>query len=337
MAHVDVIVPCYNYGRYLKQCVDSVLSQTNVTVRVLILDDASTDDTPDVAAALVRVDARVEFRRHVRNWGHIDTFNEGLDWAAGDYLLLLSADDHLLPGALSRATLLMDRARHVGFVFGRVLVQSDDGSLVQVRPLKDKRSGNGQLILSGTEFFDRSGSSNIVPTPTAVVRSELQKRVGGYRQALPHTSDFEMWLRLAAQASVGFIDADQAIYRQHGANMSSEYHMAMLPDIEQRKAAFDLFFTENGQFLPDADRVRDRVFLKLARNTVGRASAAFNDGNMALSSQLSQFSRTLHPKIVTSTPWLKLSLKRRIGLKNWRAISGFKRAVFDRNQAAAPE
>jgi glycosyltransferase involved in cell wall biosynthesis len=337
MAQVDVIVPCYNYGRYLKQCVESVLSQTNVAVRVLILDDASSDDTPDVAAALVRAEARVEFRRHVRNRGHIETFNEGLDWAAGHYLLLLSADDYLLPGALSRAALLMDQAPHIGFVFGRVLVQSDDGSLVPVRPLEDKRIDNGRLIMSGTEFFDRSGSANIVPTPTAVVRSKLQKRVGGYRHDLPHTSDFEMWLRLAAQASVGYVDADQAIYRQHGGNMSSQYYAAMLPDIEQRKAAFDHVFRENGELIPDADRVRDRVFLKLARSTVSRASAAFNDGNIQLSSQLSQFSRTLHPKIVNSTPWLKLSLKRKIGLRNWRAISELRRAMFDRSQTAAPE
>ena len=49
MSRVDVIVPCYNYGRFLRECVESVLSQP-VDVRVLIIDDASTDDTPQVAA-----------------------------------------------------------------------------------------------------------------------------------------------------------------------------------------------------------------------------------------------------------------------------------------------
>ena len=77
MSRVDVIVPCYNYGRFLRECVESVLGQP-VDVRVLIIDDASTDDTPEVAAALAAEDARVEFRRHAVNRGHIATYNEGL-------------------------------------------------------------------------------------------------------------------------------------------------------------------------------------------------------------------------------------------------------------------
>ena len=58
MSRVDVIVPCYNYGRFLRECVESVLSQP-VEVRVLIIDDASTDDTPEVAAALAAEDANL--------------------------------------------------------------------------------------------------------------------------------------------------------------------------------------------------------------------------------------------------------------------------------------
>ncbi|MDB5562680.1 MAG: glycosyl transferase [Hyphomicrobiales bacterium] len=335
MPRVDVIIPCYNYGRYLKQCVESVLTQTNVEVRVLILDDASPDDTPEIGAALVGADARVTFTRHVRNKGHLVTFNEGLEWASGDYLLLLSADDYLLPGALSRATLLMEHAPEVGFVFGRVLVEGGDGSLVPVSPFDGKAIRIGHLILSGAEFFERSGATNIVPTPTAVVRSTLQKRVGPYRLDLPHTSDLEMWLRLATHASVGFVDADQAVYRQHGANMSSAYAATMLPDIEHRKAAFDRFFSDSGELLPDADALRDRIYLKLAQSTVDRASLAFNNGNLELSDQLLQFSRSIHPRIVKSAPWLRLGIKRRIGVRGWRAISGLKRAVFERRQTAS--
>ena len=76
MSRVDVIVPCYNYGRFLRECVESVLTQP-VDVRVLIIDDASTDDTPEVAAALAAEDGRVEFRRHAVNRGHIAYLQRG--------------------------------------------------------------------------------------------------------------------------------------------------------------------------------------------------------------------------------------------------------------------
>ena len=93
MSRVDVIVPCYNYARYLPACAGSALDQPGVDVRVLVIDDCSPDDTPAVGKKLAAEDARVEFRRHEQNKGHIETYNEGIEWASGDYVLLLSADD----------------------------------------------------------------------------------------------------------------------------------------------------------------------------------------------------------------------------------------------------
>src|SRR4051794_40019596 len=100
MSQVDVVIPCYKYAHFLPGCVGSVLAQDGVDVRVLVIDDCSPDDTAEVAAGLRAADPRVEFRRHAVNRGHIATYNEGLlEWAAGDYVLLLSADDMLTPGA----------------------------------------------------------------------------------------------------------------------------------------------------------------------------------------------------------------------------------------------
>src|SRR4051794_22534645 len=95
LSRVDVIVPCYKYGRFLRGCVQSVLAQQGADVRVLILDDTSPDETEEVAAQLVREDGRVSYRRHPSNRGHVATYNEGLDWATGDYTVILSADDLL--------------------------------------------------------------------------------------------------------------------------------------------------------------------------------------------------------------------------------------------------
>src|SRR5271167_2052829 len=86
MGTVDVVVPCYNYARYLRDCVQSVLSQTGVAVRVLVIDDASPDNTLQVGQDLAASDPRVEFRRHAVNKGHIATYNEGLlDWSTAEY------------------------------------------------------------------------------------------------------------------------------------------------------------------------------------------------------------------------------------------------------------
>jgi glycosyltransferase involved in cell wall biosynthesis len=122
MSSVSVVVPCYRYGRYLEESVGSVLDQEGVDVRVLVIDDASGDDSPDVAREIASRDPRVEVSVHAANRGHIGTYNEGLlDWASGDYTVLLSADDRLAPGALKRATELLDAHPNVGFAYGNVL------------------------------------------------------------------------------------------------------------------------------------------------------------------------------------------------------------------------
>ena len=69
MSHVDVIVPCHNYGDMLEACVRSVLAQEHVAVRVLIMDDASTDSTETVGRRLAAIDRRVEYRRQSINRG----------------------------------------------------------------------------------------------------------------------------------------------------------------------------------------------------------------------------------------------------------------------------
>src|SRR4051794_36118412 len=111
---IDVVIPCYNYGRYLRQCVESVLQQEGVEVRCLIIDDCSPDNTPEVGCTLAAEDSRVEYRRHEKNLRHIATYNEGFEWVTGDAVLLLSADDLLTVGSLRRSADVLTREAGAG-------------------------------------------------------------------------------------------------------------------------------------------------------------------------------------------------------------------------------
>jgi glycosyltransferase involved in cell wall biosynthesis len=331
MSSVDVIVPCYRYGHFLRECVESVLNQSIKNVRVLIIDDASPDNTAGVAADLVKEDPRVAFVRHRANKGHIATYNEGIEWASADYMLVLSADDYLLPGALSRAANLMDARSEVGFTFGNVIELSDSGTKTPRRS-RVELSNKSYRILGGLEFIELIGAGTPVETCTAVVRTTVQKRVGGYRPELPHAGDIEMWLRFAAHASVGFVSAYQGTYRRHGANMSSTHYYytasgefvytegGRLTDLEQRKAAFECFFEACSNVLPNAERVRRKLFWSLGAVAVGRASAAFNEGNMDGSKQLAEFALAVCPRIKRSLGWIKLTCKWRMGPRAWQAL-----------------
>jgi glycosyltransferase involved in cell wall biosynthesis len=137
MAKVDVVVPCYNYARFLERCVRSVLNQSVKDVRVLIIDDASSDESLLVARKLAQADPRVTVVGHAENRGHIDTYNEGIDWVSAEYCLLLSADDLLVPRALERAVGVMDANPDVVLTFGEDIQWHDHLPVPDIKSMQD--------------------------------------------------------------------------------------------------------------------------------------------------------------------------------------------------------
>lgn len=315
VSSVDAIIPCFQYGHFLQECVDSLLKQCGPELRVLIIDDASTDSTPQVAQELVRADPRVEFRRHSANKGHIATFNEGIAWAAADYMILLSADDYLMPGAIERATRLMDEHPSVGLTFGGAVALYQGHEEIVAPP---PELGPGTKILSGREFIKIGGARNIVIAPSVIVRTSLQKKVGGYLPDLTHSGDMEMWLRFAAHGPVGFIDAIQAVYRRHSTNMSGGYSAEQ--DFLQRKLAFEHFLDSCAPVLADVNYLRSWLISHLALDATSCASRAFNDGDVELSERLSAIASKLDPKVTRSRRWLLLACKRQLGLRGWQLV-----------------
>lgn len=251
MATVQVLVPCYNYGRYLRECVQSVLGQPGVDVDVLVIDDCSSDNTPEVCAELVAADRRVRFIRHGTNKGHIATYNEGIAQIRGDYFVLLSADDLLTPGALARSTSLMDANPEVGMTYGHAISFSDQ--LPQART-----SSSSTSVWDGRKWMRhvcRSGK-NFIICPEAVVRSNIQTRIGGYSPDLPHSGDMEMWLRVASISDIGYVRGpDQAYYRVHPLSMQRTVHAGLLFDLVARHAAFKAVFEKEGAFLPQREEL----------------------------------------------------------------------------------
>lgn len=307
MKTVEVVVPCYNYARFLAQSVESAISQVGVNVHVVIIDDCSRDSTPAVGAELARKHPGVSYRRHAVNLGHVATYNDGIAALQSDYFLLLSADDYLLPGALERAVSLMEACPEVGFTFGRAQMRNDDGSVVPMAPLPRNAIQFGGTVLSGQRFVELAGASNIVPTPTAVVRTSLQLEVGGYLSDLPHTGDMEMWLRLAGRAAVGYVDADQAVYRQHGTNMSVGYDG--LADLEERRKALQVFFADGALRLDPTGALERQCLHRFSGEAFRQASMAINRGEIAAAKRFRDYGLAVSPTARRSLGWFKLLAK----------------------------
>jgi glycosyltransferase involved in cell wall biosynthesis len=312
MSSVSVVIPCYNYGQFLPDAVRSVLGQAGVEVRVLIIDDASNDGSAQVARRIAAEDDRVEVRVHAVNRGNLRTYNEGLlDWADGDYTALVSADDQLTPGSLRRAADLLDANPNVGFAYGHPL-HFQNG-----RPLPEPRTQVlGWTVWDGRWWLRRQfrAAHSCITTPEVLVRTPVQRQVGGYDLRLPHSGDIELWMRLAAHADVGYVrGVDQAFYRVHAHNMTKA--RTPIVDLRQRRAAHDVLLESCGERLSDAEGLADRVHRKLAWEALLTAARAYDRGRTAQTpvDELVSFAFDCWPQARKLPVYWSLRLRQRIG------------------------
>ena len=268
-AEVCVVIPVFNYGRYLEPCLRSVLGQEDIDLSILVLDDASTDNSLSIARRISEEDSRVRVIAHHNNLGHIPTVNEGIVAANSEYLVKLDADDMLTEGSLKRSVALLQAFPSVGFVYGAPSEFFAENP--PPPPQIEVRIQRSWTIWPGQEWlrlrFKRG--ANCIKQPEVVIRLSALRKVGLYREDLPHTSDLEMWMRLATHYDVGRINgARQGLYRVHSASMSRTVHGGPITDFLQRVRAFDSLVSEYSSLLPDANNMSDAAHHAIARDAL---------------------------------------------------------------------
>ena len=320
MSSVSVIVPTYNYARYLPGCVRSVLTQSDVDVEILIIDDCSSDDTEEIGTELAAADARVTFRRHAVNQGHIATYNEGIDWASGDYLALLSADDLLTAGALGRATSALDSQSTAGLVYGRSVFFVTDDEI----PPADRRTTAVSLVRSGLggrplqdsdelHFVSRGRGPYVA---AAEARGLPRRPSAGWRPGNVAALCRARRHHLPAPGRPGLLSPS---FAEHDAD-DCQFHDRRFC---ATTAALDLLFSQYGALLRDAERLDNQAKEALAREALlGRRSSlrstALSTRRRSRSSSSSR-SKT-YPSATRLPEFRGLSWRRRLGPRRCRVV-----------------
>jgi glycosyltransferase involved in cell wall biosynthesis len=269
---VTVIIPCYKYGRYVTDCVSSVLAGNTVDLDVLVVDDASPDDSWSVVQRLPEMDPRIRVQRNERNQGLIPTANAAVLSAPGDYVVLLSADDALAPGWLDRAVSALDQHPKAVLAYGPSRRFID--AVPKARPARETH----QVVHPGREWIAQCCARGVTPvcSPEVVVRMSAQREVGGYDPDLPFSSDMDMWLRLASVGDVVHLDGPvAAYYRTSAESMSREVYTNPLRELEVRRGAFEAWYRFAEYRVPDRDALLARARTALAQTATRRAIMAF--------------------------------------------------------------
>lgn len=201
---VTVVVATRNRAILLREALDSIYAQEGAgkqfDVEVLVVDDASTDDTPQVVA-------RYPKARCIRlpvNQGQSAARNIGVDGGSGKYVAFLDDDDVWLPGKLSRQVAALEAHPEAGVAYSQFII--DSGAQRSVFPGKSAPSG---------PLFQRLLFVNLCGIPAGpLVRREALRKVGGFDETLLTVEDYDLWLRLSFHFPFVFVPGPVAVYRR---------------------------------------------------------------------------------------------------------------------------
>lgn len=201
---VSIVVPCYNHGKYVREAIESVLSQDYPRIELIVLDDGSTDDT---RAVLAHYAGKFHVESQI-NMGQSRTLNKGWAMSKGEFLAYLSADDFLLPGAVGESVAVLSANHDV------VLTYCDFDHV-------DERSRALRRIRA-PEFSYRDLAVRLVcqPGPGAFFRRDAFERAGFWDEDLKLLCDYEYWLRLGLEGRFQRIPRVLAAYRVHTGSQS---------------------------------------------------------------------------------------------------------------------
>lgn len=325
-ARVSVIIPCFNYGRFLPSSVRSALSQVDVDVDVVIVDDASTDESLAVAKELEAEHPAVRVLAHETNQGPVGTFNDGLEFAAGEFLVRLDADDMLTPGSLARATALARAYPSVGLVYGHPQHFGD-------QPPAPRTAVRSWTIWPGRQWLaDRCRNPrNVITAPEAVMRRSVVEQVGG-QQPLIYAHDMEMWLRMSAFSDVGRVNGpDQAWHRVHPDSLTARL-IDQVKDFRERAAVFDTLFAGPVGAIPEAQALRPIAHTALARDALRSACHLYDRGraNEETVAALTAIARELAPDYAALPEWRSLQRRADVGTESVRRRPWYIAAAINR-------
>jgi hypothetical protein len=306
---VSVVVPCYNYGHYLPQAVDSIMAQDGVDLEVIIVDDHSTDGSELVAANLAERYQQVRLIRNDENKRHIATYNTGLAETTGDYVVLLSADDMLAEGALARAVALMEHHPNVGLVYGYAPAFTEEPELAA--------PGRTWSIWNGRDWINavtRRGD-NVVVNPEVVMRGSVMRELVGYNTAYPHAADLLLWLQTATLADIGRVNGVQAHYREHTQQMHVTDYAGILTDMRERATLYRDFLLDEewGRQLRGEERMLRNALRATAREAVWCSLLAEIEGTAVGGSDGSDFrafAQSQYPPVTRTLLWRELDRRR---------------------------
>ncbi|MFA7606890.1 MAG: glycosyltransferase [Rhodocyclaceae bacterium] len=224
MPDISVIVPTYNHEDFVGEAIQSVLHQAGVDLELIVIDDASSDESWNRIQSIR--DPRLRTCRHHTNLGAHATLNEGLGLARAPVVAILNSDDVFLPGRLASALEVLRRQTHVAAVFTHYQIIDRHSCIIETAECLEDRKPPDPDPAGGVADADRRtlplcARNYLHTTSNLVCRTDVMRALGGFAD-YRYVHDHDFFLRLSARHDWVLLPDRLLAYRQHGHNTLSE-------------------------------------------------------------------------------------------------------------------
>ncbi len=214
-ADISVLIPTYNCGQFINHAIESAMNQTLSPREILVIDDGSTDNTPEVVKPYTR-DKRLRYVRK-KNAGQAHTRKYGVELSKCSYIGFLDADDLWEPQKVEKQMeVLQSPENHI--CFSEVVGFDDYGNTIQFDHVRGQTLRRGKVL----EYLF---VNNFVPHSSLVVEKEYLKRVGSFDENLRMGDDWDIVLRLSTCCSFDFVPEKLVRYRIRRGQLSKDFYM----------------------------------------------------------------------------------------------------------------
>jgi len=255
---VSVITPAYNQGIFLRDTIESVLSQDYPHIELLVLNDGSTDHTEEI---LKEYTGRIKWETQ-QNMGQTPTINKGWRQTTGEIITWLNSDDTFLPGGVRKGVEYLLDHPETGIVFGDTLLTQSDGTPIQVSPPQPPFDYNRFLI----------NCNNTVSQPSTFIRRSVIDKVGELDPKFYYFMDWDLWLRAGLYFAINHIEDVWSTYRLHAESKTVAKSLKAAPELEymykkffsrkdlpdhikqlEKKAMMNMYFMSAGYYIKGGD------------------------------------------------------------------------------------
>jgi glycosyltransferase involved in cell wall biosynthesis len=250
---VSICIPTYNRAEMVGDAIQSALAQTYPAIEVLVVDNASTDETPEVVASLA--DPRLRFVRNEKNLGLFGNFNRCIALARGSLIHILHSDDTIPPGFTRACVDVLLAHPGVAMTFTPAVVQGAGEA-----PAGGQ--GEDRIFPAPEGFRAILRDRGLVACPSVMVRKEVFAETGPFSMEYPYSSDLYQWLKIALRHAIARVGGTRVMYRQ-GTHTES-YRLLFESPLGYLDTA-RIYGRVIGELGSDRDRFTPELNLALAR------------------------------------------------------------------------